>query len=87
MIKRPVFEKIDASRTRIHGGKASVGELATERAVSFGGTLVIAGSVAKVVTHYWPPPEALHNDVVVLIVWGVQTAGFALAYLWKKRFG
>ena len=85
--KRPVLEQIDESRTRIHHGKASVGELATERAVSFGGTIVIAGSLAKFITHYWPPPAELHNDALILIVWSVQTAGFALAYLWKKYFG
>lgn len=84
---KPVVNKLDRSRTRIHHGKASYGELGADRMMSFGGTVVVAGSLAKVVTHYWPPPEALHSDVVVLIVWGTQTVGFAIVYLWKKYFG
>ena len=87
MDKKPVLEQIDESRTRIHHGKASVKELAADRAVSFGGTLLVAGTVARIGTHFFPPPPAIHDDVIILIVWTVQTAGFAIAYLWKKYFG
>lgn len=82
-----VLQKVDRSRTRIHHGKAKASELGAGRALSFGGTMLVAGSLAKVITHYWPPPEAVHDDVIVLIVWLTQTLGFVTVYLWKKYFG
>ena len=82
-----VLQKVDRSRTRIHHGKATVRELGAGRVLSLGGTMVVAGSFAKIITHYWAPPAELRDDAIILIVWLTQTLGFVTVYLWKKYFG
>lgn len=83
-----MIQTITDTGKRIRTASASsVGEVLGNRFASVGSTVAIGGSIAAVITNYWPPPEALHSHVVALVVFGWNTVVFIIAFFWRKYFG
>jgi len=77
---------LEDSSARVHTGKARGKDIAVHRAASFGSTVVLGGYVATIVTHYFPPPEAIHAAVVGLIIFAVNTTIWLAGYLCTRFF-